>query len=426
MRFVPFLLTLVLSVSLARAGEGLVVGNEFVLLENGPGQGLQATPAVAFGKDVYLVVWREGWHGLGGAARIHAARVDKTGKVLDPKGIEIAPTKEGVQEAPRVAFGGGVFLVVWHDLRNGKDYDVLAARVSPEGKVLDAKPIAIAAAPRNLVLPDVASDGQGFLVAWQGALEEMHRWNVPQVVFHKFVRPISSSGELGTAVDLGQGPQPRLAWDGRSYLIIFGDGAVYGTRLNPDGRPIADQKGALVVNFSKPSVFSIAGAQGKGWLVVNQRSPPDYWGWGGPGAIRAYLVLPDGAIDPALKSHIDQDKAGNWAKLPNWLDLGGRQAKTWPHGESAVAWDGRQFVAVWQRHHIEAGVEFVNSDLFASRLDGWKPLDVAGVAVAASTVEEKNPALASDGAGGLLCVYEKHIADSVVRVVGRSMRTRAE
>ena len=176
-------LTLVLSVSLARADGRLVVGNEFALLENGPGQGLQARPVAAYGKDVYLVVWREGWHGLGGKARIYAARVDKAGRVLDPKGIEVSPSREGVQEAPRVAFGGGVFLIVWHDLRNGKDYDVLAARILPEGKVLDSEPIEIAASPRNQVLPDVASDGKGFLVAWQGAVEEMHSWKVPQVVF---------------------------------------------------------------------------------------------------------------------------------------------------------------------------------------------------------------------------------------------------
>ena len=50
----------------------------------------------------------------------------------------------------------------------GGDFDVLAARVSPEGKVLDKSPIALGAGAGNQVLADVASDGKGFLGVWQG------------------------------------------------------------------------------------------------------------------------------------------------------------------------------------------------------------------------------------------------------------------
>ncbi|MCY3020663.1 MAG: hypothetical protein NTW87_16720, partial [Planctomycetota bacterium] len=130
------------------AADGITVGDEFALWTDGPGKGIQGTPAVAFGQGTYLAVWREGWHGKGGAARIYAARLSAEGKLLDGKGIEVAPAQAGVQERPRVAFGGGVFLVVWQDFRNGKDYDILAARISPEGKVLDREPILVAAGPR--------------------------------------------------------------------------------------------------------------------------------------------------------------------------------------------------------------------------------------------------------------------------------------
>ena len=72
---------------------------------------------------------------------------DDQGRVLDPDGIEVAPAPEGFQELPRAAFGGGVYLVVWQDFRNGKDLDVLAMRIAPEGRRLDPGPISIACVP---------------------------------------------------------------------------------------------------------------------------------------------------------------------------------------------------------------------------------------------------------------------------------------
>ena len=151
----------------AAGDEAIQVGPEFRLLEDGPGEGIQRAPHVAFGDGGYLVVWQEGWHGEGGHARIFAARVSPDGKVLGPGGIQVAAAKTGVQEHPRVAFAGGVFLVAWQDLPGGKDADVLAARLSPEGKLLDTEPMTLAAGPGTQALPDVASDGHNFLVVWQ-------------------------------------------------------------------------------------------------------------------------------------------------------------------------------------------------------------------------------------------------------------------
>jgi len=408
----------ILAAAPLRAGEGITVGEEQVLLEDGPGKGLQATPTVAFGKDVYLAVWREGWHGRGGKARIYAARVDKSGKVLDAKGIEVAPCEKGVQTAPRVAFGGGAFLVVWQDLRNGKDYDILAAHVSAGGDVLDKEPIALAVAPRTQALPDVASDGKAFLVVWQGLKGDGTK-------HLGYAAPVGADGKAGAIVETGAAPQPKIAWNGENYLVVFGASTLLSYRLGPDGKRVDPGRKSWdgqVVRAHKQSDFSVTGAPAKGWLAVNHRSPPDYWGWGGPGAMRCYLVGPDGKRDPGIK----KEPSGVQSKQPNWLDLGRskKAGATWPMGANAVAWDGKQFVAVWQRHHIEKTVMFTNCDLIASRVDGFRPLDDAGVAVAASAEEEKNPALASDGAGALLCVYERHGKDGKVRISARTLKTQ--
>jgi hypothetical protein len=73
-------------------------------------------------------------------------------------------------------------------------------------------------------------------------------------------------------------------------------------------------------------------------------------------------------------------------------------------------WDGKQSIVVWQRHHLggEKMTNFVNSDLIAARVEGFKSLDPDGIPVATTGAEETRPAVASDGAGAVLVVYEKH------------------
>ncbi|MCX7804566.1 MAG: hypothetical protein N3A38_05175 [Planctomycetota bacterium] len=387
------------------------VGGEAIVMAGGLGGNVRATPCLAFGKDVFLVAWREGWHGKGGKARVYAARLDLEGRVLDPKGIEVAPCGEGVQEMPRAAFGGGAFLVVWQDLRNGKDFDVLGARISPEGKVLDSEPVKIAAAPRTQALPDVASDGEEFLVAWQGLEGD-------SPLYSGFAAPVSADGKVGPAVRTGASPQVRIAWGGGAYLAAYGASATDCVLLGKDGKPVG--KSAMAIRSTKEAAFSLSAAPGAGWLIVGHRSPPDPWGWGGPGAMRCSFVTIEGKVEnPTL-----QEPSGNWKKLENWLDVNDGR-KTWPWGESAGAWDGKRFVAVWPRHHIvgETRSNFANCDLFAGRVERWKPLDPAGIPVAATEAEERQPSLASNGAGTLLCVYEKS-EKGATAIAARLLRTR--
>jgi hypothetical protein len=393
----------------------LRVGEEFLLLADGPGRGVQGSPDAAFGRGVYLTVWREGWHGVGGRSRIYAARVSPAGKVLDPAGIEVAPCREGVQERPRVAFGGGVFLVVWQDLRNGRDYDVLAARVSPAGKLLDAAPIPVAAAPRTQVLPEVASDGRDFLVVWQGLRGD-------ETAYRGFAVPVGAHGKVGTVVETGAAPQPRIAWGGEFYLAAYGSNGVVTVLLDRQGKPINPTKwGNRVIRQHRPPIFSLSAAAKGGWLVVAHRSRPDPWGWGGPGAMRAAFVGPDGKL---VNQDAVKEPAGVREKLPCWLDIGRdkKPGAAWPWGSSASTWTGKHSLVVWQRHHLcgEKMTNFVNCDLIAARVEGSRPLDEAGVPVAASQAEELSPALAGDGVGGALCVYEKQ-HDGASRIAARML-----
>ena len=122
------------------------------------GRRLQRQAACAFGKDCYLVAWCDGTlQADRPTADIYAARIDHAlGKSLDPAGIRVCAAAD-FQERPAVAFDGTNFLVVWQDFRNGRDYDIYAARVSPQGRVLDPDGFPVIARAGNQARPAVLS-----------------------------------------------------------------------------------------------------------------------------------------------------------------------------------------------------------------------------------------------------------------------------
>lgn len=136
------------------------------------------TPAAAWGTDSYLVLWQSGRLGEGDltkkvefVADIVGCRVSRDGKILDAQPFVVCQAQD-TQEAPSVAFNGQVFLAVWQDLRNVKDWDVYAARISSDGKVLDPDGILVAGGKRSQAQPRVAWDGKNFVVVWQDLRSE--------------------------------------------------------------------------------------------------------------------------------------------------------------------------------------------------------------------------------------------------------------
>jgi hypothetical protein len=162
--------------------------------------------------------------------------------------------------------------------------------------------------------------------------------------------------------------------------------------------------------------------------MVTHWGAPNWWGRS-VAAQQAYRITPEGKLDAP-----SQDRSKG---VPaNWLDTSqGKKShatrgsanipEVWPYGGSAAAPDRQGCVAVWQRHHTggASGMELVNGDILASRLDGWRPLDPDGVVVAASAADELNPALAGNSAGTLLCAYEKE-EEGRTRIAVRVLRTQ--
>lgn len=152
----------------AVAAPVLAVGEATAVMQTPADARAQLYPAVAHdGKGVYLVVWQQGrlYH-QSQNGDILATRVDARGRVLDRQPIVVCNAGTS-QEKPQVAFSGGTFLVTWHDLRNGRDWDVYGARVNPDGRVLEPNGFLVAGGRQNQASPMLAPTDTGFLVVWQ-------------------------------------------------------------------------------------------------------------------------------------------------------------------------------------------------------------------------------------------------------------------
>lgn len=375
--------------------------------------GYSRGPAVAFGAGKYLLVYQDGYNGVGGESNI-------VGLVLNAKGepagkpIDIC-TAQGVQDSPAVAFCGGRFLVAWCDFRRDKDYDLHATLVDPSGNV--GKETVLAGGPAGQVAPAVASDGRGtFFVVWQ----DYRGGRQPEI----FGTRVSAGGKVidpeGVKL-LGAGALPAVAFSEGKFLVQANENACL---VGPDDKPGAPIRlWAGRVNAGS----SVTSAYGKGLVILNTSPLPDSWGWGGPGAIIGVSVTPEGVSPemPAMK----QDRLGNaaladrqvpWAiEAVQWKGRSGwpagipggflgTQDGTWPSGRTAAVFNGRSVVVAWTTANFMDILRLRNRDIYLKRvLDGWRAVDEASLKIVAGPTEEANPVLASDGAGGAILAWER-------------------
>jgi hypothetical protein len=253
----------VLAASLAIAAPLGLDGVEFLIdTTNTPSAYLQNDPAVAFDGTNYLVVW-EDWRST--RCEMYAARVTPAGDVLDPTGFAVSPGAEQ-QDDPAVAFDGTNFLVVWSDWRGGQRPNIYGARVTPGGAVLDPTGIAISTAADDQDQPAVCFDGTNWLVAWGD-----HRDGSQYDLFAARVTPagvvLDTNGFVISSATRNQA-KPAIAFDGSNTLVVWGDGRnigstandIYAARVSPAGA-ILDPTG-IAVSRAARSQWSPAAAFG--------------------------------------------------------------------------------------------------------------------------------------------------------------------
>jgi hypothetical protein len=429
---VPFLIrnfVLALSVSLALPWGALCADWKVgAPLELAAGNQV-AQPHAAIGDGIYLVVWRNGYAGRGGAAQILAQRFDaRTLQPLDKAPLEICAAEE-VQEAPRAAYSDGRFLIVWQDFRDGKQYDIRGAVLDAKSGAVLRRDMPIAAGPDNDIHADVSATPSGFVVVWQ-------QWR-GKTGYGVSAQTLSKQGVLQAtaALPLAEfGARPAVCSHGEKTLVVWVTGNHRG-RL--EGALLADDRSSTplgVLCTACDQLPSVATSAVGVSIAVGSRTPnPDPWGWGGPGAVVCARVShADQPLDQRhdygyRMTHLSERKvpnvidAASWGKTPRgkW-DAGavggfpGTHDGQWPRGMAAVASVGHgEFVFAWVKGQLgDDRLTVSQSDIWIRALDGESLAETSPPRAAAASVDadELRPCLTACSATELLLLYEERSA----------------
>jgi cysteine-rich repeat protein len=317
----------------------------------GSAPGVQSAPSMASNGAVSLVVWEDT---RSGPTNIWAARISPQGEVLDPAGIALAEQIDE-QNEPRVATNGSSFLVTWNDLRSDVP-GVYVARISAAGAVLDRGGVRVALSQSSESDPAVASDGSDYLVAWRsGAHVAASRVTAAGVVLDP------GGFQLSTAAAIGA---PSLASSGDGYLAVWSEdlgttASIRGTRVTAAGTAL-DPLGIAIATGASPQTVVAVASNGSGYLVA----------WDDLQDVLATRVTPAGSVLDPTGILVGE---GNTA---------------------AIASDGTDYLVAWQYFRSSPGNGIAASRVTAAGAALDPDPMILGVHADATM---RNPSMAFDG-----------------------------
>jgi hypothetical protein len=291
----------------------------------GPGGHPQRNPAVAFDGTNFLAVWADLRNPTPQdpfSYDIYAARITPNGAVLDLTGIPIAQNYPEAP-APDVAFDGTNFLVVW----NGGS--IYGARVSPDGVVLDPEPFIVGGGGPTSG-PAISAGGGSSLVTWEACVTNCA--GPPPRVFQTQGARVSPSGVVLDSIEIGPpnfgiAPhRPDVAFDGTNHLVVWQQAIlspslqynVLARRISPAGTAVGE---AFPITSQAGSEESPAvGFDGTNFLAVWNTDPVSI-----TGRVRGARVTPGAVV----------------------LDASGFDISTARGSAPTVAFDGTNHFVAW-------------------------------------------------------------------------------
>lgn len=293
-----------------------------------------------------------------------------------------APGVQSFRVAAPDGFSG--LLVAWVDTR-GDSADIYVQRVGAGGEVLwEWNGVHACAAPRDQDQPAIVGDGQGgAFVAWRD-FRAGQTGDVYAQHFGALGQPLWAANGIGVCTVTGEQANPVLVADGVGGVIVVWEDsravpAIYAQRLLSDGT----------------RRWAAGGVRLAPWVTVPQfeaSAASD----GALGVIVAWTQNTASGLDVAAQ-HVDD--AGDLMWGNPGLALCGSAGNQF---HARVAADGQGgAVFAWEDHRTGVG------QVHAQRSDHWGNLGwgANGVAVAPTTDEQFDPALASGGPGAAVLAW---------------------
>jgi photosystem II stability/assembly factor-like uncharacterized protein len=287
------------------APEVVPVGQNFLVFDNSNMDSIGGRQAIASDGSSFLLVWQQDREPNNNrCTAIYAARISPQGEVLDPLGIVVSTGNEEVGP-PSVIFDGTRYLLVWAAQRSGV-YEIYASRLSTEGEVLDqeGKVMTSGADPKPYRMIGLAYDGEQAMVTWRTDGDQIRAARLSTT------EPQNLDNLEGFPV-AGEGPgryYPNISWDGENYLITWHAGSVfptldlkiYGARVTKGGQ-VLDEEGFPIHTSSGMSEHRSQAFDGQNTWVVWFERGQDYESTLN-GQLLAARVSPSGEVldDPPL------------------------------------------------------------------------------------------------------------------------------
>lgn len=242
--------------------------------------------ATAWNGREYFVVWAQppSQPSYWGPA-IVGAKITTDGSVSEP--VEISHVEGGSMQ-PVVAPLGNDWLVVWtytppypcQILCPAGDSDVVGARVTAEGVVVDPIPIQFsipnALATDYASSPSIASSGSAAFIAWETYTDVRETYMTAD---GRIYTGVGGNGER--VVTIGQWADKSIAWDGRRALITVLDAAEDGSAivtLYGGGAPMELSRGVVSTRYRQYLMSLAARPGGKALVVYPRIMPGDEYG----------------------------------------------------------------------------------------------------------------------------------------------------
>jgi hypothetical protein len=204
-----------------------------------PAVGWQRAPRLAFDGSNYLVVWEETCNSLQPYFfyyDIRGARVNGKGILIDSSEIVIC-TRKGTRGRPCVAYCQPYFLVAWVEINYDLSTDIYATRINKFGEILEGDGFIVSTAVGNQNSIELASNNKNYLAVW------VDEQNGSPHIYGTIIDTegvLLNSGGIPISKTSNSQSNPAIAVGKDFYLVIWiekrnGTHTIYGKRLNEDG-----------------------------------------------------------------------------------------------------------------------------------------------------------------------------------------------